>query len=70
MLKYDRIHKTYQDKQIRQYVQDRCENYKDNPSKMIDSFMDRQKRSIIIDRVLSTSADGTPCLVTDPNEIK
>jgi hypothetical protein len=37
---------------------------------MIDSFMDRQKRSIVIDRVLTTSDDGTQELITNPADIK
>ncbi|RIA86229.1 Endonuclease/exonuclease/phosphatase, partial [Glomus cerebriforme] len=51
------------------FIKKRCDNYKDDPSSMIDSFLDRNKRTIIIDRVLQSN-NGTSTLITDPNEIK
>ena len=67
--KYDTLTHALNDKQIRNFVRQRCDDYHDNQKHMIDSFLDRSKRTIIIDRVLQTQ-DDHQLLVTDPNEIK
>src|SRR5581483_873771 len=62
--------KAHQDKQIKAFVQQRCEDFYDDKKHMIDSFLERTKRTIVIDRVLHTDQQGVQSLVTDPNEIK
>ena len=67
--KYDTLTHALNDKQICKFVRQRCDDYHDNQKHMIDSFLDRSKRTIIIDRVLQIQNDHQ-LLVTDPNEIK
>src|ERR1700722_15379144 len=66
---YDLLHNQRMNKQIKEFVRTRCEDYKDNQSKMIDSIIERTKRTIVIDRVLKEK-DGQQLLITDPEEIK
>ena len=37
---------------LKQFLQQRCENYKHNQTQMIDSLLNRQRRRIVIDQVL------------------
>src|SRR6185437_8076271 len=69
-LQYTAKSKAHQDKQIKAFVQQRCEDFYDDKKHMIDSFLERTKRTIVIDRVLHTDQQGVQSLVTDPNEIK
>ena len=50
--KYDSLSRAYSDKQIKKFVQQRCDDYYDNQKHMIDSLLERSKRTIVIDRVL------------------
>jgi hypothetical protein len=68
-VKYDSLSRSFQDKQIKKFVNQCCDDYYDNQKHMIDSFLERNKRTIIIDRVLQTK-DNQQVLVTDPDEIK
>jgi hypothetical protein len=65
----DCLFKSFQDKQIKRFIQKRCDDYYDNKKHMIDSFLECNKCTIVIDRVLQTK-DNCQTLVTDPNEIK
>ena len=69
MVKCDTINESYKNQQIKEYVRKRCEDFKDNPSYMIDSLIDHQKRKIIIDRVLINNNNNQELLV-DPVQIK
>ena len=53
---------------IRDFVRQRCDNYKDDKDHMISSFLDKQKNTIVLDRVLTTH-NGDEVLVTDPDQI-
>ena len=61
---------SYNQEQIKKFVQQRCDNYNGNQSQMLDSFLARDKRSIFLDRVLKTSVDGSQTLITNPKEIR
>ena len=69
-LKYDIEHKKYQDKKIKEFVQRRYEDLKENKKHMIDSFTNKEYRKIIIDRVIDTDNQGQEILLTDPELIK
>jgi len=68
--KYDAAATAHQDKLIRQFVQQRNEDYYDNQSHMIDSFLEWPKHSIVINHMLVTNDDTQELLLTDPDEIK
>src|SRR6266511_908311 len=59
----------YVDEQIKSFVQKRCDNLVDNPTKMIDSLLERQKRRIILDKVIVKEAESE-VLITDPVKLK
>ena len=67
--KHSLLYAQHNNEQIRKFIQQRCEDYHGNQSHMIDSFLAREKRTIVIDRVLQT-VDNHQTLVTDPTEIK
>ncbi|CAJ0825551.1 9435_t:CDS:2, partial [Entrophospora sp. SA101] len=54
---------------IKEYVRKRCEDFKDNPSHMINSLIDCHKRKIIINRVLINNNNNQELLV-NPVQIK
>ena len=64
------VEKLNQCSEINQTFQKRCTNYKDDPKRMIDSIMDRNKISIIIDKLLVNKGNNTTVLLLDPVEIK
>jgi hypothetical protein len=66
---YDCLSKSFQDKQIKRFIQKRCDDYYDDKKHMIDSFLEHNKRTIVINHVLQTR-DNCQTLVTDPDEIK
>jgi endonuclease/exonuclease/phosphatase family metal-dependent hydrolase len=69
MVKCDILNESYKNQQIKEYVRKRCEDFKDNPSHMINSLIDCQKRKIVIDRVLINNKNNQELLV-DPVQIK
>ncbi|RIA88764.1 hypothetical protein C1645_825849 [Glomus cerebriforme] len=69
LAKYDSLYKSHDDDRIKKFVQTRCENYKDNQGLMLDSLLDRKKRSIVIDRLI-VKENNTSRLITTPQEIK
>jgi len=55
--------------EIDKALEKRCSNYKDDPKKMINSLLDRDKNSIVIDKlVYKEGSDVT--LILDPDLIK
>ena len=50
-------------------IQQRCIDYDTNPSKMINSILERYKRKIVIDR-LFVQENGTNKIILDPTTIK
>ena len=70
MRKYDLAQKTYNDKQIKKFVQQRCDDYHSDQSRMIDSLLNRNKNKIVIDRLLYNDDNNQQFLTTDPDQIK
>ena len=68
-MKFDMTVKRYNDKQIKKFVQKRCEDYKSDQGNMINSLMSKSQRRIIIDRLIYKENDQE-ILITDPNKIK
>ena len=48
----------YNNEQIKKFIQQRYDNYNGNQSQMLDFFLARDKRVIVLDRVLHTANDG------------
>jgi hypothetical protein len=67
--KYDILNKSHIDKEIRKFVQQRCEDYRNDQGHMIDSLLEKPHRKIVIDRLLH-KVNGQDTLITDPEEIK
>ncbi|CAG8710723.1 13299_t:CDS:2 [Dentiscutata erythropus] len=57
-------------KQIQEAVERRWENLKENPKRMINSILDRQRKSIIMDRIINENEEGNIEIITDSIEIK
>src|SRR5437763_6546723 len=57
------------DKQIRYYTELRCQNYTTDQVAFISSALEREKRKIILDRVL-VQRNGQDHFLTDASEIK
>ena len=68
-IKVDYLHTKITREQIKTHANKRCDQYKDQKKKMIDSIIDRHKQTIIIDRIIVKKND-TEELIIDPNEIK
>ena len=60
--------KIIQDK-IRYHIEKRCTDFHDNPSKMINSLLDRHKKKIVIDR-LFVSENNNNYIILDPDEVR
>ena len=56
------------EEKIKYHINQRCVDYDTNPSKMIDSILNKNKRKIVIDRIYSTSANQNK-LILEPQEI-
>ncbi|PKY37236.1 hypothetical protein RhiirB3_462023 [Rhizophagus irregularis] len=54
---------------MKDYIQERCDDLMNNKKKMINSFMNREIKSIVIDRVIVTE-NNDDVLITDPQSIK
>jgi len=54
---------------IRYHIEKRCTDFHDNPSKMINSLLDRHKKKIVIDR-LFVSNNNNNYIILDPDEVK
>ncbi|CAG8782724.1 12554_t:CDS:2, partial [Rhizophagus irregularis] len=59
----------YRDIQMKDYIQERCDDLMNNKKKMINSFMNREIKSIVIDQVIVTE-NNDDVLITDPQSIK
>ncbi|CAG8598410.1 5241_t:CDS:2 [Diversispora eburnea] len=57
-------------KQIQEAIERRWENLKENPKRMINSILDRQRKSIIMDRIINENEEGNIEIITDSTEIK
>ena len=59
------------EKAIKSFIDKRCDNLQNDPSKMIDSILNRKKRSIVLDRLLIKDQNtSTNRFTIDPDDIK
>src|ERR1051325_8528817 len=65
--KFDLLNKNHELSQIKRFVQQRCDDYKNDKGHMIDSLLERDHRKIIIDRLYKPDQQ---LLITNPDEIK
>ena len=68
MTKFDTKNNT--DLQIKALINHRCDQLATDPGKMIDSILQRKKRTITLDRVFIANDDNTKRFTLDPLEIK
>ena len=61
----------YRNDSIKDFLQQRCENYSHNQKLMIDSVLNRSRKTIILDRIIVRSSDNSnnTTLITDPEAI-
>src|SRR6266540_3489392 len=57
-------------KQIQHHIQLRCTNYDKDLTKMIDSILNREKRTILLDRLIIKDPIHGQMLITDPQTIQ
>ncbi|CAG8604864.1 6261_t:CDS:2 [Diversispora eburnea] len=57
-------------KQIQEAVKRRWENLKENSKRMINSILDRQRKSIVMDCIINENEEGNIKIITDSTEIK
>ena len=58
-------HRKFEIEEIQKFIQKRADNFNGNQSSMIDSLLNRSRRKIVIDRVISNGN-----LLVEPQEIK
>jgi len=68
--KLNTISKQESNDRIKDFILKRVDNYKDAPSKMIDSCLERTRNTIVLDRVLVNEPNKEPYLELDPDKIK
>src|SRR5436190_22218 len=54
---------------IKEKIDNRCTYIDSNQKHFINSLLNREHRTIILDRIRHTNDDGSESLITDPNEI-
>src|SRR5215216_1758466 len=57
-------------KRIKEFILQRATNYTDAPAKMIDSCLDRTRKTIVLNRVLIDTNTNDPYLELDPDKVK
>ena len=57
-------------KQISENIKKRCNNLKDNPTRMLSSILEREHRRIDLNKVLITTEDGSQHLSSHPDDVK
>src|SRR3954463_2451986 len=55
---------------VKAYANARCTNFAENKATFIASSLNRTRRCIVLDRVMSLDPSGQASLVTDPVKIK
>ena len=70
LTQYQIEHKNATDKRIVTFIQERCSNYTENPKKMIDSLLERNKRFIVLNKLIYKDTNNEEQVTTDPNLIK
>ena len=56
--------------QINDAIEQRCKDFADNKKTMLNSLLEREKRSIIIDKIVSKDINGHETLITEETEVK
>ena len=64
------IFKQENNDRIKAFISQRVDNVKDAPSKMIDSCLERSRKTIILDRILINKPNSDPYLELDPKKLK
>ena len=55
--------------QINDAIEQRCKNFANNKKTMLNSLLEKEKRSIIIDKIVSKDINGQETLITEETEI-
>src|SRR6266542_5301079 len=64
------LYKQHATDSMTRFIQQRCQNYQDNPKAMLDSLLNHSKRVIRLDRLVVKDSYGDQILLTDPAAIK
>ena len=64
------VSKKENNERIKEFITKRMDNFKDAPSKMIDSCLERSRQTIVLDRLLINEPNNDPFLELDPCRIK
>ncbi len=64
------LYKQYTNDSMIQFIQQRYQDYQDNPKTMLDSLLNRSKRVIRFDRLVVKDLHDDQILFTDPDVIK
>jgi len=70
ILKSRMLYKQHTNDSITRFIQQRCQDYQDNPKAMLDSLLNRSKHVIHLDRLVVKDHHNDPILITDPDTIK
>ena len=60
----------HKEKMIKAYADARCTNFAKNKATFIASSLNKTRRCIVLDRVMSLDSSGQTSLITDPARIK
>src|SRR2546421_1577181 len=55
---------------VKAYADARCINFAKNKAAFIASFLNKTRRCIVLDRVMSLNSSGQASLITDPVRVK
>src|SRR6185369_12860541 len=58
-----------QNQLIKEAIETRCNNIDDNPSRMINSILDRHKKPLIINKIIESGENEEPVIYTETEEI-
>ena len=60
----------HKEKMVKAYADARCTNFAKNKATFIVFLLNKTRRYIVLDRVMSLDPTGQPSLITDPVRIK
>ncbi|CAI2194777.1 7844_t:CDS:1, partial [Funneliformis geosporum] len=55
---------------IKAFISQRADNYKDAPSKMIDSYLEKSRNTIVLDKILINKPNQNSYIELDQNKLK
>ncbi|CAI2185629.1 15634_t:CDS:1, partial [Funneliformis geosporum] len=64
------VSQTENNERILEFIKQRNENFKDSPTKMIDSCLERNRKNIILDKVMVNANTLSQYLTLVPEDIK